>query len=158
LRLLLAGPPSDYYHAAIKPLLNDPAIQYVGFVNGSERSRLLGGARALLYPVCEAEPFGLVLAEAMMCGTPVAAMGLGAVPEIVDEGISGSCAASPAEFPQAVLRALALDRRRVRARAEERFTAQRMAGEYVAVYQSVARGVGASTGVGTGDCGHYVHG
>ena len=148
LRLVLAGAPSDYFHASIKPLLDDAAIQYAGFVNGPARSRLLGGARALLYPVREAEPFGLVLAEAMMCGTPVASMRLGAVPEIVDEGITGSYAASPAEFPQAVLRALDLDRRAVRARAEARFTAERMAREYAAVYRRLACGVAGIGGIG----------
>ena len=138
LRLVLAGPRNDYYRKHVEPLVDGRSVAYVGYVSGAERDRLLGGARALLYPVRTAEPFGLVLAEAMMCGTPVAAMRLGAVPEIVEEGVTGYCAALVEEFPQAVLRSLALDRRRVRERAEARFTAGRMAREYERLYQRLA--------------------
>jgi len=134
LRLLLAGPYNDYYREYVEPLVDGQTIEYVGPVGGVERDKLLGGARALLYPVQYPEPFGLVMVEAMMCGTPVAALGIGAVPEVVDEGITG-CTASAAEFPQAVLNSLALDRRQVRARAESRFSAQRMAAEYAQVYE-----------------------
>jgi glycosyltransferase involved in cell wall biosynthesis len=130
LRLVLAGPRSDHYRQHVEPLVDGRSVTYVGCVRAAERDRLLGGARALLYPVRSAEPFGLVLAEAMMCGTPVAAMRLGAVPEIVEDGVTGHCAELAEEFPQAVRAALALDRRRVRARAEARFTAARMALEY----------------------------
>jgi glycosyltransferase involved in cell wall biosynthesis len=138
LRLVLAGPRNDYYRTHMERLVDGRSVAYAGYVSGADRDRLLGGARALLYPVRTAEPFGLVLAEAMMCGTPVAAMRLGAVPEIVEEGVTGYCAASVEEFPQAVLRSLALDRRRVRERAEARFTAGRMACEYERLYQRLA--------------------
>jgi glycosyltransferase involved in cell wall biosynthesis len=100
----------------------------------------LGGARALLYPLQYPEPFGLVMVEAMMCGTPVAAINLGAVPEVIDEGVTGCCAASSEEFPRAVLDSLKLDRRRVRERAETRFSAERMAREYAQVYERIAAG------------------
>jgi glycosyltransferase involved in cell wall biosynthesis len=135
LRLLLAGPYNDYYREHVAPLVDGRSVEYVGFVNGSERDQLLGGARALLYPIQAPEPFGLVQVEAMMCGTPVAALRVGAVPEIIDEGVTGYCAGSTEELAQSVLRTFTLDRRRVRERAEARFSAERMAREYALVYQ-----------------------
>lgn len=134
-RLLLAGWADDYYRAHVEPLVDGRSVEYVGPVSGSERDRLLGGARALLYPLQDPEPFGLVQVEAMMCGTPVAALRIGAVPEIVDEGVTGYTAPSTDEFPQAILRAFALDRQRVRERAEERFSARRMAQAYARLYE-----------------------
>jgi glycosyltransferase involved in cell wall biosynthesis len=134
MRLLLAGPANDYYRAHVAPLVDGRDVEYVGPVAGAERDRLLGGARALLYPNLAPEPFGLVLAEAMMCGTPVAATRLGATPEVVDEGVTGCLADDARSLPAAVLGALALDRGRVRARAESRFDARRMAAEYARVY------------------------
>src|SRR5205807_2037104 len=122
-------------------LVDGRSVEYVGHVSGADRDRLLGGARALLYPIEAPEPFGLVLAEAMMCGTPVAAIRLGAVPEVVDEGITGCCADGPAEFEAALLQALALDRRRVREQAADRFSSQRMAAEYLQVYEKLLSGV-----------------
>jgi len=138
LRLRLAGPRNDYFKKHIDPLVDGKMVEHLGFVSGQAKSKLLGGARAFLYPVQSPEPFGLVMIEAMMCGTPVAAIGLGAVPEIVDEGVTGSCAGSMEEFAGAVRQAMTLDRRQVRARAEERFSCSRMAAEYVQVYQRLA--------------------
>jgi glycosyltransferase involved in cell wall biosynthesis len=132
--LLLAGPRNDYYRAKVEPLVDGRTVEYVGPVGGARRDELLGGARALLYPLQGPESFGLVLLEAMMCGTPVAAVGIGAVPEIVDEGVTGATVATAEELSQAVKRAIALDRRRVRARAAERFSADHMARQYVEVY------------------------
>jgi glycosyltransferase involved in cell wall biosynthesis len=147
-RLLLAGPPNDYYRQHVEPLVDGRTVEYVGYVSGPQRDRLLGGARALLYPIQAPEPFGLVQVEAMMCGTPVVAMALGAVPEVVDEGVTGYTATSMDEFVRQMARAFALDRRRVRARAEERFSARRMAEQYAALYRSLtepgARQEGAS--------------
>jgi glycosyltransferase involved in cell wall biosynthesis len=139
-RLLLAGPADDYYRRHVEPLVDGRWVEYAGYVSGEQRSRLLGGARALLYPIQDPEPFGLVQVEAMLCGTPVAATCLGAVPEVIDEDVTGCWAVRPELYPEAVARAFALDRRRVRARAEERFSAQRMAREYAALYQRVVSG------------------
>lgn len=139
LRLVLAGPGNAYYRERLEPLVDGKIVQYAGSVTGAERDRLLGGARALLYPLHRPEPFGLVMIEAMMCGTPVAAMNLGAVPEIIDEGVTGYFAETPEEYLEAVSRALTLDRLQVRARAEERFSAERMAREYINVYEWVVR-------------------
>jgi glycosyltransferase involved in cell wall biosynthesis len=140
LRIVLAGPESPYFRDHVRPLVDGKSVEYVGSVTGEGRDRLLGGARTLLYPIGNPEPFGLVMVEAMMCGTPVAAMRLGAVPEIVSEGVSGSCADDITDFPRAVVRCLELDRGCVRAEAELRFTSERMAREYSAVYERLAKG------------------
>jgi glycosyltransferase involved in cell wall biosynthesis len=140
LRLLLAGPRNDYFRKHVEPLVDERTVEYLGPLGGPERDRLLGGARALLYPLREPEPFGLVPVEAMLCGTPVAAVRLGAVPEIVEEGLTGSSAAAVDGFREAVLRALTLDRRWVQERAAQRFSASRMAREYAEVYQRVVAG------------------
>lgn len=143
LRLLIAGPRDRLYEQRVAPLAGGPAVEYVGWVGGSERDRLLGGAKALLYPIENPEPFGLVMAEAMMCGTPVAAIGLGAVPEVIDHGVTGAYTVAGGDFSKAVLQALALDRRRVRERALARFSARRMADEYAQAYVRVAEKVNA---------------
>jgi glycosyltransferase involved in cell wall biosynthesis len=139
-RLLLAGPRNDYFRLHVEPLVDGRAVEYVGFVSGPGRDQLLGGARALLYPIQAPEPFGLVQVEAMLCGTPVVALRLGAVPEVIDEGVTGYTASSAEEFGRQVLRSFALDRRRVRGRALERFSARRMAGEYARLYQELVSG------------------
>ena len=99
--------------------------------------KLYGGARALLYPIQAREPFGLVLAEAMACGTPVAALDRGAVREVVDDGVTGMVFSDLDEMAADLPRVCALDRRRVRERAVERFGVERMVDEYVAVYQRI---------------------
>ncbi len=139
LRLLLAGPRNAYYRKHVEPLVDGRQVEYVGYVSGSERDQLLGHARALVYPVQAPEPFGLVVVEAMMCGTPVAATRLGAVAEIVDEGVTGYCAESVDDLARQIGRCLSLDRGRVRARAEARFSAERMAREYAGVYQRLCQ-------------------
>jgi glycosyltransferase involved in cell wall biosynthesis len=138
LKLLLAGPEDRYFREVVRPLIDGQHAEWVGYVSGAERSRLLGGARALLYPIQYPEAFGLVLVEAMLCGTPVAAIGLGAVPEIVEDGLTGAIAGGREDFPQAVKKCFALDRRQIRARAEQRFSAARMAADYLRVYRKLA--------------------
>jgi glycosyltransferase involved in cell wall biosynthesis len=115
-------------------------IVYAGEADHRQKVALLGGARALLYPVQAGEPFGLVIAEAMTCGTPVAALDRGAVRELVDDGISGGVFASVDELVAGLPRVLALDRAAVRARAVARFGVDRMVDEYLAIYQRVLAG------------------
>ena len=136
-RLLMAGPTSPYFREKVQPLIDGKSVGYVGFVKGPQRDKLLGGARALLYPIEYPGAFGLVLVEAMLCGTPVAAMRLGAVPEVVEEGVTGYSVESLAELPEALSKCYALDRRRVRQAAERRFSAARMACDYLHVYEQV---------------------
>ena len=141
LRLLLAGPRNDYFHKHVEPLVDGRWVEYVGYVSGRERDRLLGGAKALLYPVQAPEPFGLVQVESMMCGTPVVALRVGAVPEVVEEGVTGCTASSLEEFASQAVRGFSLDRRAVSARAEERFSARRMAEQYAEVYAEAVKEV-----------------
>jgi glycosyltransferase involved in cell wall biosynthesis len=153
MRLRMAGPRSDYFRTHIEPHVDGRSVEYLGHVRSHQRDQLLGGARALLYPLEAPEPFGLVQVEAMMCGTPVIATRLGAVPEIIDEGITGYTATAASDFPTQVLHSLTLDRARVRARAEERFSAQRMAREYAELYQGLLSGErGAGQGPGKRQC------
>ena len=140
MRLVLAGPANDYFRAHVKPLVDGWSVEYAGSVTGMERSRLLGGAMALLYPIQEPEPFGLVPVEAMMCGTPVVATRLGAIPEIVEEGVSGYLADTLDDLPQLLTRCLTLDRRRVRERAEARVSGERMARDCAELYGRLAGG------------------
>jgi glycosyltransferase involved in cell wall biosynthesis len=138
LRLVLAGPENPYYREKIKPLVDGRSVEFAGFVRGAERNRLLGGARALLYPIQYPEAFGLVLIEAMLCGTPIAALRQGAVPEIVEDGVNGVLAESLEELGRALPRCFALDRRRIRQEAEQRYSAERMARDYARLYEKVA--------------------
>ena len=142
MRLLLAAAENDYYRETVAPHVDGTHIVYVGEVDHPHKVALLGAARALIYPVQAAEPFGLVLAEAMACGTPVAALDCGAVREIVDDGITGRIFASVEAIVSGLDRVLALDRARVRARAIERFGVDRMVGEYVSVYRRLVEGHG----------------
>jgi glycosyltransferase involved in cell wall biosynthesis len=135
MRLLLAAAENDYYREIIAPQVDGTQVVYVGEVDHQRKVALLGGARAMLYPVQAAEPFGLVLAEAMACGTPVAALDCGAVRELVDSGVTGGIFASVEAIVSGLGRVLALDRARVRARAVERFGVRRMVDEYVSVYR-----------------------
>jgi glycosyltransferase involved in cell wall biosynthesis len=110
-------------------------IVYVGEVDHAGKVELLGGARALIYPVQSGEPFGLVLAEAMACGTPVAALDRGAVSEVVDQDVTGGIFDSVDALVNGLPGVLALDRAAVRRRAIERFGVARMVDEYVTIYE-----------------------
>jgi len=142
LRLILAAPDDPYYHEHVKAHVDGTQVVYAGEVDHARKVALLGGARALLYPVQLGEPFGLVLAEAMACGTPVAALDRGAVREVVDDGVTGRIFGDLDAMVAGLPEVFALDRARVRARAVERFGIDRMATEYIAVYERVGRGVG----------------
>jgi glycosyltransferase involved in cell wall biosynthesis len=137
LRLILAGPENAYFRDHVRSLVDGRHVEYAGYVTGAARDKLLGGARALLYPIQHPEAFGLVLLEAMLCGTPVAAVRLGAVPEIVEEGITGSLSDSAKDLPRAVAHALKLDRHGVRQSAERRFAAGQMAQRYAELYERI---------------------
>lgn len=124
-----------YFEAVIRPLLHDGgAVEFIGEVDERAKTRFLGEARALLFPIDWPEPFGLVMIEAMACGTPVLAFRHGSVPEVVEDGVTGRIVGSVEEAIAAVPQVMAMDRRKVRRRFEERFTAERMARDYVALY------------------------
>ena len=124
----------DYFERRVRPLLG-PDAAYLGPVDDRAKSDLLGGARALLFPIDWPEPFGLVMIEAMAHGTPVIAWNNGSVPEIVEDGVTGFVVASEDEAVAALARIDRLDRGEVRRRFEERFTSERMARDYLAIYQ-----------------------
>jgi glycosyltransferase involved in cell wall biosynthesis len=131
------GPDERYWRSAIAPLLADPLIQYVGEMDEARKPAFLGNATALLFPVDGPEPFGLAMIEAMSCGTPVIGWRNGAAPEIVDDGATGKVVASIEEAVQALPMVERLDRARVRARFEQRFSAARMTRDYLAVYRTL---------------------
>lgn len=140
MRLLLAAAENDYFRTHIAPLVDGTEIVYVGEVDHAEKVALYGGARALIYPVQAGEPFGLVLAESMACGTPVAAFDRGAVREIVDEGVTGHVFATLEDMARGLERVLALDRHSVREHAVLKFGVNRMVEGYVAAYRAVIGG------------------
>lgn len=144
-RLVLAAAENEYYRGTVAPLVDGVEITYAGEVGPVEKRSLLARAGALLYPVQDGEPFGLVLAEAMACGTPVAALRRGAVPELVDDGVGGGLFDSLDELVTGLPDVLSLDRARVRSRAVERFGPERMVAEHLQVYRRlVARTAGRS--------------
>jgi glycosyltransferase involved in cell wall biosynthesis len=136
--LRMAAAENEYYRHVVAPLVDQRQVVYVGEVNRTEAARLLGGARALLYPVQSGEPFGLVLTEAASCGTPVAALGRGAVAEIVEDGVTGCVFDDVDALADGLPQVLALDRRRIRARAVQRFGVETMVDGYLAAYAAVA--------------------
>ena len=123
-----------YFEAFVKPLLDHPLIEFVGEIGDAQKSEFLGNARALLFPIAWPEPFGLVMIEAMACGTPVIAYNYGAVPEVLEHGVSGFIVNSEEQALAAIARLDALDRRTVRAAFDRRFTAHAMARSYLDVY------------------------
>ncbi|WP_322106852.1 glycosyltransferase family 4 protein [Paraburkholderia sp. J41] len=129
----------EYFEREIRPLLASPHVEYVGEINDSQKAEFLSGAHALLFPIDWPEPFGLVMIEAMACGTPVVAFNRGAVPEVVDDGISGFIVEDEIGAVAAINRIARVPRAGVRRRFEERFTSHRMAQEYVQAYQAVIR-------------------
>jgi glycosyltransferase involved in cell wall biosynthesis len=134
-RLVLAAARNDYYERVVAPLVDGERVVYVGEVGLRDKAALLANAAVLLYPVRADEPFGLVLAEAMACGTPVAALRRGAVPELVEHGVTGGVFDTVDDLVAGLPGVIALDRARVRARAVERFGARRLVDEHVAVYR-----------------------
>ena len=138
MRLVLAAADNDYYREVVAPLVDGDRVVYRGEVDPAGRAALLGGARALLYPVQSEEPFGLVLAEAMTCGTPVAALDRGAVGELVDEGVTGLVCERLEELAAGIPWIITFDRAQVRARALARFHPDRMVEGYARIYAELA--------------------
>jgi glycosyltransferase involved in cell wall biosynthesis len=126
-----------YFEEVIRPLLRGPGVEYIGEIGERDKAAFLGGARALLFPIDWPEPFGLVMIESMACGTPVIAFRCGSVPEVIDDGLTGFVVDDVAGAVAAVERLGQLDRSAIRARFERRFTADRMAEDYVTVYSSL---------------------
>jgi glycosyltransferase involved in cell wall biosynthesis len=137
--LVLAGPSTEWFERDVRPVVDDRLIRYLGPIDPAGRNELLAGAAALLYPITYPEPFGLVMVEAMACGTPVAAFGVGAVPEIVEQGVGGCWVPPDGNLGEAVQSAVRLDRRRVRQAAVERFDYRRMVDAYERLYRRLAR-------------------
>jgi glycosyltransferase involved in cell wall biosynthesis len=129
----------EYFHRTIEPLLREAgsAVKFIGEVGGRDKDEFLGNAYALLFPIDWREPFGLVMIEAMACGTPVVAWRNGSVPEVIDDGVTGYIVDSVEDAVMAVGRVKQLDRRTCRAVFEKRFDAARMAREYTNVYRLV---------------------
>jgi glycosyltransferase involved in cell wall biosynthesis len=127
-----------YFDAQIRPLLDHPLIEYRGEINEAQKSAFLGGAKALLFPIDWPEPFGLVMAESLACGTPVVAIRGGSVPEILDHGVTGFICDDVEQAIDATRRIHTIDRRACRRVFDRRFTAKRMAEEYIQLYRRLA--------------------
>jgi glycosyltransferase involved in cell wall biosynthesis len=128
----------DYYAEQIAPMMKSRNVEFIGEINDTDKSEFLSGAIALLVPIDWPEPFGLVMIEAMACGTPVIAFNRGSVPEIVDDGLTGFVVEDINGAIGAVDRLSHLSREKIRRRFEERFTARRMAQDYLSVYRSLS--------------------
>lgn len=126
-----------YFRECVAPLLNGPGVEFIGEINERQKTRFLGEALALLFPIDWPEPFGLTMIEAMACGTPVLAFRRGSVPEIIDDGVTGVIVDGMEQAAAALPRVLGLDRRAVRRRFEERFSATLMAKNHVSLYRSL---------------------
>jgi glycosyltransferase involved in cell wall biosynthesis len=124
-----------YFREKIAPLLSDPGVEFIGEISERSKTKFLGEALALLFPIDWPEPFGLVMIEAMACGTPVLAFRHGSVSEIVDQGVTGAIVDTMEEALRMLPRVIALDRHAVRRRFEHRFSSARMATDYVAIFR-----------------------
>jgi glycosyltransferase involved in cell wall biosynthesis len=132
----------EYYDTLIRPLIQDnPNVEFIGEINDRQKPEFLSGAHVLLFPIDWPEPFGLVMIEAMACGTPVIAYRRGSVPEVIDDGVTGFIVTNEDEAVAATRNLPRLDRQTVRATFDRRWTARRMAKDYVDLYQALARPV-----------------
>ena len=141
---------ATYFRERIKPQIDGKEVRLVGEVNDRAKQGFLANAAALLFPVDSPEPFGLVMIEAMACGTPVIAFKSGSVPEVVDHGITGFVVSDEEEAVRALGRLGELDRRRVRAQFEKRFSSRRMAAENICYYEALVSEKHAVLAEGTG--------
>jgi glycosyltransferase involved in cell wall biosynthesis len=138
-RMLLAAPDCEYYRTTIAPQVDGKLIQYIGELDFAGKTKLLQKAKALVYPVQEGEPFGLVLAEAMACGTPVAALNKGAVPEVVRDGVGGYVFETLDDLVEGLPKVYALDRASVRRHVVEHFDVARMVESYERLYLRITK-------------------
>lgn len=128
----------EYYDLEIKHLLDHPLVEFVGEINEREKSSFIGKAKALLFPINWEEPFGMVMIEAMSCGTPVIAFRRGSVPEIIDDGLSGYIVNNIEEAVDAVKNIDSISRIGVRKIFDDKYTASRMAKDYLKIYEALA--------------------
>jgi glycosyltransferase involved in cell wall biosynthesis len=129
----------EYFESRIRPLLDHPLVEFVGEINEQQKQDFLGNALALIFPIDWPEPFGLAMIESMACGTPVIAFRRGSIPEVVDEGVTGMIVDHVEAAVSAVNQLRHISRKECRARFEKRFSAKRMALDYVKVYESILR-------------------
>jgi glycosyltransferase involved in cell wall biosynthesis len=129
----------DYFEEMIKPLLTKPHVEFIGEISDAQKSEFLSGALALIVPIDWPEPFGLVMIEAMACGAPVIAFNRGAVPELIEDGVTGFVVEDETSAVGALRHLSRLSRTAIRRRFEERFTARRMAKDYLTVYRDLLR-------------------
>jgi glycosyltransferase involved in cell wall biosynthesis len=129
----------EYYKATVEPLLPQGDIEFIGEIAEHQKSEFLGNATALIFPIAWREPFGLVMIEAMACGTPVIAFNNGSVPEVLEDGVTGFIVHDEDEAVAAVAKIGTLDRNRIRAEFDRRFTAHHMAQNYLKLYSRLAK-------------------
>lgn len=127
----------EYFQSVVQPLLDDPLVEYLGEMGERDKNAFLGQAYALLFPIDWPEPFGLVMIEALACGTPVIAYGRGSVPEVLEDGVTGWIVAGRDDAIQAIAQVSTLSRRRCRQTFEERFSATQMTQDYLRIYQQL---------------------
>ena len=125
----------EYFERVIAPRLRQPNVEFIGEINGADKLKFLRNARALLFPIDWPEPFGLVMLEAMACGTPVIARPMGSTPEVIEHGLTGFLADTPTDLVEAVQRIDEIDRAECRRRVEHRFSVERMVDDYESVYR-----------------------
>jgi glycosyltransferase involved in cell wall biosynthesis len=129
----------EYFKTTIEPLLKGANVEFIGEIAEHQKSEFLGNAAALVFPIAWREPFGLVMIEAMACGTPVVAFNNGSVPEVLEDGVTGYIVEGEREAVNALRHIRSLDRKRIRAEFDRRFTAQHMAQNYVKLYSRLIR-------------------
>ena len=130
---------AEYFQDVIRPLLTSSNVEFIGEIGDGQKAEFLSGALALLTPIDWPEPFGLVMIEAMACGTPVLAFRCGSVPEIVEDGLTGAIVETVEDAIEVLPHVIALDRNKVRQRFVQRFSAMRMANDYASIYRSLLR-------------------
>jgi glycosyltransferase involved in cell wall biosynthesis len=136
-----------YFKTTIEPLLSQSHVEFIGEIGEHQKGEFLGNAAGLLFPIAWREPFGLVMIEAMACGTPVIAFDNGSVPEVLEDGVTGFIVQNENQAVVAAGKIAMLDRERIRAEFDRRFTAQHMAQNYLKLYSRLAKARKTGTGV-----------